>query len=82
MLLLAAVSAATGSSDRDDASFKAGYTAASDASFVRSEMTTGTTSSALCNTLVERMLAEADSTAVVRADFLSGCTRAVAEAME
>lgn len=83
VVMLAAVPAVTGSDGRDGASFSAGYAAVTDASWVRAEMTSpGTTSLTLCNSLVERTLVEADSTAVVRADFISGCTRAVADAME
>ncbi len=83
LLILLAVPAATGSDAHDGASFRAGYAAVTDASLVRAEMTSpGTTSSALCNSLFERTLVEAVSTAVVRADFVSGCTRAVADAME
>lgn len=67
----------------DRVSYRAGYAGASDGRHVRMVMTRpGVASAALCDTLVERALAVDDSRALVRADFVSGCQQAVADAME
>lgn len=83
LLLLTSVDAAMGSEPRDDASYRAGYVAASNGGLVRAAMNRRETSPlTLCNIVVERALVAGDAPRIVRSDFIRGCTRAIAEAME
>lgn len=83
IVLLAVAEIACGSHGRDDTSYRAGYAAASNGTVVREAMTgPGMTPSVFCDALVETMLSKGGSTNIVTIDFVTGCTRAVAEAME
>lgn len=68
---------------RDDTSFRAGYTAASNGPVVRAAMTRpGMTTSAFCAAILDDALLTGASTTIVASDFLAGCRRAVVDAME
>lgn len=83
LVLLIGVHASIGSDPRDDVSFDAGYRAASNGTLIREAMAAPrTTSAALCNSLVKRAFITHEPPHIVQDDFISGCTRAVAEAME
>ena len=82
-MLLVAVELSNGSDGRDERSYEAGYAAANDGSLIRDAMaTTDMTSSMLCEFFVDRALSADQPVGIVRGDFIDGCTRAVAEAME
>ena len=77
------VGIASGPPDRDDTSFRAGYTAVSDPGAVRAAMATpGMTPSAFCDGLARTLSSDGGSSTVVAVDFLAGCRSAVADAME
>ncbi|UNB49836.1 hypothetical protein [Mycolicibacterium sp. YH-1] len=83
LMLLTSVNAVMGSAVHDDASYRAGYVAASNSALVRAAMARPEMAPAtLCDTIVQRALVGDDSTWIVRSDFIRGCTRAIAEAME
>ncbi|KGI66011.1 hypothetical protein MJO55_28230 (plasmid) [Mycolicibacterium rufum] len=83
LVLLVAAELSIGSDDRHDRSYHAGYVAASHGSWVRDAMATrGMTSSTLCESVADRTLTGDEAVGIVRGDFIDGCTRAVAEAME
>lgn len=68
---------------RDDGSYQAGYRAASNPTLIRETVIAAhTTPAALCTTLAEHALTAAPSPPLVRDDFISGCTHAIAETME
>lgn len=68
---------------RDDGSYQAGYRAASNPTLIRETViATHTTPAALCTTLAEQALTAQPSSHIVHDDFISGCTRAIAETME
>ncbi len=71
-----------GSGPRDDASYEAGYRAASNGALIREAIAAHTTSTTLCDTLVKHALITDQPPRIVQDDFISGCTRAIAEAME
>lgn len=65
------------------ASFVSGYDAAPAPEFIRSAMTRrGATAETFCATLFARALASSGPRDLVESDFVDGCKRAVAEAME
>ena len=83
-MLLALVYTVIGSDVSDDAPYRAGYVAASDASFVREAMNRPmVTSTGLCDELLlARALVASDAAGIVRRDFVNGCTQAIATVME
>ncbi|CDO10437.1 hypothetical protein BN977_05270 [Mycolicibacterium cosmeticum] len=77
--VLALAEIASGPHQRDDASFRAGYAAASNGTMVRAAMTEpGVTPTVFCDALAEKNSVPG----IVARDFLAGCRRAVADAME
>lgn len=77
------VHVATSADVRDDGSYQAGYRAASNTTLIRETVTAAhTTPAALCTTLAEHAVTAQPSPPLVLDDFISGCTRAIAEAME
>jgi hypothetical protein len=84
LLALAAIlGLASGTNAADDASYRVGYSEASNDDYVRAAMTgPGVTSASLCDTLLERVLVAADANGLVQQDFVSGCKHAVADLME
>jgi hypothetical protein len=64
----------------DDASFGAGYLAASDRSLVRDALGwPGVTPATLCGNLYER---DGAHDGLLRVDFVAGCTRGIGDVME
>ncbi len=83
LVVAAGVHASVGSDPRDEASYRAGYRVASNGTVIRRAMTTAdATPVALCTLLLDRALSTDPPPHIVRTDFISGCTRGVAEAME
>lgn len=82
LVLAIGVHVSLGSAPRDDASYEAGYRAASHSTLIRETITAHATPSTLCNTMVEHALRADEPPRIVQDDFISGCTRAIAEAME
>lgn len=83
VVLTMSVHVATRDDVRDDRSYQAGYRAASNPTLIRETVTaTHTTPAALCATLAGQALTAQPSSHLVQDDFISGCTRAIAETME
>ena len=84
LLALAAVmKVAMGHHHADDDSYRAGYNSVSNAEHARTLMTlAGTTSWSVCDALLDRRSSTEDLNELIKADFVSGCKRAIAEAME
>lgn len=83
LMVLAVVETVIGSDVSDDASYRAGFVAASDASFVREAMSRPmVTSTGLCEELLARALSASDASGIVRRDFVNGCAQAIATVME
>ncbi len=83
LVLAMGVHVVIGDHGRDDASYQAGYRAASDTALVRKAVIAAhTTPAALCTSLATQAVTAQPTRPLVQDDFISGCTRAVAEAME
>jgi hypothetical protein len=82
LALAAVVYVAMGHHRPDDDSYRAGYTAVSNPEHARTLMAlAGKSSWSVCDALLDRR-SVASATRLVQADFVSGCTHAIADAME
>lgn len=81
--LLVLIEVAGGRDVPDGVSYRAGYAAVSDPHSARALMARqGVTVSGFCSTLLERTVESNGSDSIVSHDFLTGCERAVGDAME
>ena len=83
LALLAVFEVVGGRSLPDGASYHAGYAAVSDPHSARTALAHhGASAAFLCEDLLERTVISYGSDSVVPRDFLTGCRRAVGDAME
>jgi len=82
LALAAVVDVAMGNHRPDEVSYRAGYAAVSNPVQARTLMAVpGVSSRSACDALLDRRSATGSSR-LIQADFVSGCTHAIADAME
>jgi hypothetical protein len=84
LLALAAIGIVAPTSARNESpSYEAGYAAASNPKFVRSEISDGgMTSASFCDELLKRAVTGSQPAGIQRSDFSRGCQHAVHDVME